>query len=103
MIDASKEQVFVFNIDDVIRLATGSVPAVHVPLMVVPEFTNVLGQVVDELNVPLPPWQMVVPVVTGGAITVISTVDTVAEQGPAPSGSLVVSVSVTVPLVMLGV
>ena len=43
------------------------------------------------------------PVVTGGAITVISTVEVAAVQGPAPSGSLVVKVNVTVPLVMLGV
>jgi hypothetical protein len=39
----------------------------------------------------------------GEAVTVMTTVETAAMQGPAPSGSLVVSVRVTVPLLMLGV
>ena len=36
-------------------------------------------------------------------VTVITTTEVAAIQGPAPSGSLVVKVKVTVPLVMLGV
>ena len=39
----------------------------------------------------------------GAAVTVITTVEVAAAQGPAPSGSSVVKVNVTVPLVMLGV
>ena len=39
----------------------------------------------------------------GKAFTVIITFDVVALQGPAPSGSFVVNVSVTFPLVILGV
>ena len=39
----------------------------------------------------------------GKAFTVIIKFDVVALQGPAPSGSFVVSVNVTVPLAMLGV
>ena len=35
--------------------------------------------------------------------TVITMVETAAVQGPAPSGSFVVNVSVTVPVVILGV
>lgn len=38
-----------------------------------------------------------------GAFTVITTVEETAEQGPLPSGSLVVKVNVTLPLDMLGV
>ena len=37
------------------------------------------------------------------AFTVITTVETAGVQGPAPSGSFVVKVSVTVPLAILGV
>lgn len=39
----------------------------------------------------------------GAGSTVITTVLIAAAQGPAPSGSLVVNVSITVPLVILGV
>ena len=35
--------------------------------------------------------------------TMITTVEVAAEQGPVPSGSLVVNVNVTVPLAILGV
>jgi hypothetical protein len=42
-------------------------------------------------------------VTIGDAITVITTVETAAKHGPAPSGSFVVSVSVTGPLGILGV
>jgi hypothetical protein len=39
----------------------------------------------------------------GAAFTVMVTFDVAAAQGPAPSGSFVVSVSTTEPLVILGV
>jgi hypothetical protein len=57
-------------------------------------------------SVIVPPAQTVCGVpafAVAAGLTVISTVETAAEQGPAPSGSLVVSVNVTVPLVMEGV
>ena len=43
-----------------------------------------------------------VAVATGKAFTVITTVETAAAHGPAPSGSLVVKVNVTFPLVIVG-
>ena len=42
-------------------------------------------------------------VIVGNAFTVITTVDVAAAHGPAPSGSFVVNVRVTVPFAMLGV
>ena len=51
-------------------------------------------------------WHTVLgpPGVTVAAVfTVITTVETAAEQGPAPSGSFVVKVNVTFPLVIVGV
>ena len=55
-------------------------------------------------KVTVPPAQIVCvepALAVAAGFTVITTVETAATQGPAPSGSLVVKVSVTVPLVYL--
>ena len=59
--------------------------------------------VAEPLLPPKHPTPIIVVVTAGLSFTVITTVDIAAVQGPAPSGSLVVNVRVTVPLVMLGV
>jgi len=47
-----------------VPVPAGFAPAVNVP----PE-----GQLVDDDNTPLPPWQMIIPAVTGFDFTVIAT------------------------------
>src|SRR5438128_11951119 len=72
--------------------------ALHVALVALPPIVP--------FNVTVPPGTTVCgfpafTVATGS--TVITTVEVAAVHGPAPSGSFVVNVSVTVPLVIAGV
>ncbi len=59
----------------------------------------------DIVTVPGPHLELLTGFVAGEGLgfTVITTVDVAAVQGPAPSGSLVVKVSVTLPLAIVGV
>jgi hypothetical protein len=75
------------------------VPALLGPLVAEPPE----GQDVEDVNAPVPPWQIVTPVVVGTGFTVTVIVLTAAVQDPEPSGSSVVNVNTTVPLEMLGV
>lgn len=72
-------------------------PVVAAPPTVAPERVMAEG-VADSHTVFGPPASTV-----GKAFTVMITVEVAAVHGPAPSGSFVVSVNVTFPLVMLGV
>ena len=78
--------------------AVGSVAAFNAPAIVVPEFTKPL-HTVDELIDPVPPAQMVTPVVTGGGAKtkkevalkpVAALLDTLIGHELAPTGIVAV-------------
>ena len=57
------------HVIDPTALLSAPVPAFAGPLVTIPPD----GQTVEDDNVPLPPWQMVTPVVEGPAFTVAKT------------------------------
>ena len=85
---------------EVTELALANVPldADHVELVALPP--RVPANVME-------PFEQTVcgepALAVAAAFTVITTVEVPAVQGPVPSGSLVVNVNVTLPLVILGV
>ena len=85
---------------DVSELAFEKIPlgALHVELIALPPM--------EPAKVMVPPAHTVCGVpafAVAAGLAVISTVEVAGKQGPAPSGSFVVKVSVTVPLPILGV